>query len=33
VFDGQMGYGQVTAREATEWAIAKAKSIGVGIFA
>ncbi|HEV8015085.1 MAG TPA: malate/lactate/ureidoglycolate dehydrogenase [Stellaceae bacterium] len=33
VFDGQMGYGQVTAREATEWAIAKAKAIGVGIFA
>ena len=33
VFDGQMGYGQVTAREATEWAIAKAKSGGVGIFA
>ena len=33
VFDGQMGYGQVIAREATEWAIAKAKSIGVGIFA
>ena len=33
VFDGQMGYGQVTAREATEWAIAKAKSIGVAIFA
>jgi uncharacterized oxidoreductase len=33
VFDGQMGYGQVTAREATEWAIAKAKSIGAGIAA
>ncbi|HUK60787.1 MAG TPA: malate/lactate/ureidoglycolate dehydrogenase [Stellaceae bacterium] len=33
VFDGQMGYGQVTAREATEWAIAKAKTDGVGIFA
>ena len=33
VFVGQMGYGQVTAREATEWAIAKAKSDGVGIFA
>jgi uncharacterized oxidoreductase len=33
VFDGQMGYGQVIAREATEWAIAKAKSMGVGIFA
>ena len=28
-----MGYGQVIAREATEWAIAKAKSGGVGIFA
>src|SRR6185437_17108069 len=26
VFDGQMGYGQVTAREATEWAIGKARS-------
>lgn len=33
VFDGRMGYGQVTAREATEWAIAKAKSIGVAVFA
>jgi hydroxycarboxylate dehydrogenase B len=33
VFDGQMGYGQVIAREATEWAIAKAKSIGVAVFA
>ena len=33
VFDGQMGYGQVIARETTEWAIAKAKSLGVGIFA
>jgi hydroxycarboxylate dehydrogenase B len=33
VFDGEMGYGQVIAREATEWAIAKAKSGGVGIFA
>ncbi len=33
VFDGQMGYGQVIAREATEWAIATAKSGGVGIFA
>lgn len=33
VFDGNMGYGQVTAREATDWAIAKAKSSGVGIFA
>jgi len=33
VFDGQMGYGQVIARETTDWAIAKAKSAGVGIFA
>jgi hydroxycarboxylate dehydrogenase B len=33
VFDGQMGYGQVIARETTEWAIAKAKSAGAGIFA
>jgi uncharacterized oxidoreductase len=33
VFDGGMGYGQVIAREATEWAIAKAKSIGAAIFA
>jgi hydroxycarboxylate dehydrogenase B len=33
VFDGQMGYGQVIARECTEWAIAKAKSGGAGIFA
>ncbi len=33
VFDGQMGYGQVIAREATEWAIANAKNAGVGIFA
>jgi uncharacterized oxidoreductase len=33
VFDGHMGYGQITAREATDWAIAKAKSGGVGIFA
>jgi uncharacterized oxidoreductase len=33
VFDGQMGYGQVIARETTLWAIAKAKSAGAGIFA
>jgi uncharacterized oxidoreductase len=33
VFDGQQGYGQVTAREATEWAIAKAKDTGAAIFA
>ena len=33
VFEGHMGYGQITAREATDWAIAKAKSGGVGIFA
>ena len=32
VFDGQMGYGQVIAREATEWAIAKAKASGLGVF-
>ena len=32
VFDGGMGYGQVTAREATEWAIAKAKATGLGVF-
>jgi hydroxycarboxylate dehydrogenase B len=33
VFEGNMGYGQITAREATDWAIGKAKSGGVGIFA
>ena len=33
VFDGQMGYGQVTAREATDWAIAKAKAAGLAVFA
>jgi len=33
VFDGQMGYGQVTAREATDWAIAKTKSGGLAVFA
>jgi hydroxycarboxylate dehydrogenase B len=29
VFDGEMGYGQVVAREATEWGIAKAKTDGL----
>jgi uncharacterized oxidoreductase len=33
IFDGQQGYGQVTAREATEWAIAKAKETGAALFA
>jgi uncharacterized oxidoreductase len=33
VFDGGMGYGQITAREATEWAIAKAKATGLAAFA
>jgi hydroxycarboxylate dehydrogenase B len=33
VFDGAMGYGQVTARETTEWGIAKAKSAGLAAFA
>ncbi|HVA12519.1 MAG TPA: malate/lactate/ureidoglycolate dehydrogenase [Stellaceae bacterium] len=33
VFEGQMGYGQVIACEATEWAIAKATSAGAAIFA
>ena len=33
VFDGQMGYGQVTAHEATDWGIAKAKSGGLAVFA
>jgi len=33
VFDGGMGYGQITAREATEWAIAKAKATGIAAFA
>lgn len=32
IFDGNMGYGQVTAREATEWAIAKAKATGLAAF-
>jgi uncharacterized oxidoreductase len=33
VFDGDMGYGQITAREATEWGIAKAKSEGLAAVA
>lgn len=33
IFDGGMGYGQIIAREATEWAIAKAKATGLGVFA
>lgn len=33
VFDGGMGYGQVIAREATEWGIAKAKATGLAVFA
>ena len=33
VFDGDMGYGQVIAREATDWAIAKAKATGLSAFA
>ena len=33
VFDGGMGYGQVIAREATEWGIAKAKETGLAAFA
>jgi len=33
VVDGGMGYGQVIAREATEWAIAKAKEAGLAVFA
>jgi uncharacterized oxidoreductase len=33
VFDGDMGYGQITAREATEWGIAKAKSAGLAAVA
>ena len=33
VFDGGMGFGQITAREATEWAIAKAKTTGLAAFA
>ncbi len=33
VFDGDMGYGQVLAREATDWGIAKAKSDGLAAVA
>jgi hydroxycarboxylate dehydrogenase B len=33
VFDGGMGYGQVIAREAMDWAIAKTKASGLGVFA
>jgi uncharacterized oxidoreductase len=33
VFDGDMGYGQVIAREATDWGIAKAKATGLAAFA
>ncbi len=33
VFDGAMGYGQVIAREATDWAIAKTKATGLAAFA
>jgi hydroxycarboxylate dehydrogenase B len=33
VFDGDMGYGQITAREATECGIAKAKSAGLAAVA
>jgi uncharacterized oxidoreductase len=33
VFDGGMGYGQVIAREATDWAIAKTKEVGLAMFA
>lgn len=33
VFDGGMGYGQVIAREATDWAIAKTKATGLAAFA
>src|ERR1700677_3086439 len=33
VFDGDMGYGQITAREASEWGIAKAKSAGLAAVA
>ena len=33
VFDGNMGYGQVLAREATEWGVAKAKSDGLSAVA
>ena len=33
VFDGEMGYGQVVAREATDWGIAKAKTDGLAAVA
>jgi hydroxycarboxylate dehydrogenase B len=33
VFDGDMGYGQVLARESTEWGIAKAKAEGLSAVA
>jgi hydroxycarboxylate dehydrogenase B len=33
VFDGGMGYGQVIAREAMDWAIAKTKAAGLAVFA
>lgn len=33
VFEGGMGYGQVIAREAMDWAIGKAKETGLGVFA
>ncbi len=33
VFDGGMGYGQVIAREAMDWGIAKAKAAGLAAFA
>ncbi len=33
VFDGGMGYGQVIAREATDWGIAKTKATGLAAFA
>jgi len=32
VFDGQMGYGQVVAREATQWAIEMARDSGSAIY-
>jgi hydroxycarboxylate dehydrogenase B len=33
VFDGGMGFGQVIAREAVDWAAAKARESGVGVLA
>jgi hydroxycarboxylate dehydrogenase B len=33
VFDGDMGYGQVIAREATQWGIAKTQECGLAAFA